>query len=218
MVKAYRSIGSVLFGVTIAYAGNTLAAETGVTGQGSFRPPNAPITVPADSPFSAADLSSGRISFVIRWDTAAADRDPNLYRGSYAGAIKQFTVRIGATEIELAVNGAVIEVSDGGDVSHREFVKLQASQVLGAHTIKVGFMSLNEITKTGDLRGSAGRLAGDGLPNGEQLVAFQPTGRFDRGFFVTMNKNAEPRSFPIYLQTSDIEITSATTATVGAAR
>lgn len=201
----------------MAFSGGALAADTGVSGSGSFKPPAVNTALPANSPFSAQDLASGVVAFAIRWDDTAPDRDPNPYRGLYAGSIRQFSIRIGTTEIALPVDNAFIEVSDGGDVSSREFIKLQASQKFGAYTLIAGWMSLNEIVKTGDLRGAAGRLAGDAQPNGGSLTAFQPAGRFDRSFFVTLRADADPRDFPIYLQTSAVEIRPAA-ATSGAAR
>ncbi len=217
MLNTRRQMRTTLIVAALAFTGSAFAADTGIIGTGSFKQPAADKTLPANSPFSAEDLASGQVSFAIRWDDTTPDRDPNPYRGVYAGSIRHFTVRIGSTEITLPVENAFIEVSDGADLSNREFVKLQASQEVGAYKLNVGWMSLNEIVKTGDLRGAAGRLASDAQPNGETLAAFQPAGRFDRSFFVTLSEIANPRSFPIYLQTSAVEIKPAT-AVPGATR
>ncbi len=218
MLHTHKLIRTSLFCVALASAAGAFAADSGITGTGSFKPPGTAGALPSSSPFSVEDLASGQVSFAIRWDDAAPDRDPDPYRGFYPGAIRKFVVRIGATEIALPADDASIEVSDGGSSgSHQEFVKLQASQVIAGYRLSVGWMTLNEIVKTGDLRGTTGFLASDALPNGETLAALKPAGRFDRSLFVTLRAESEPRSFPIYLQTSAIEVKPVATA-AGTAR
>lgn len=190
---------------TLALAGAALAAETGISGQGRFRPPAEATSLPPESPFSAQDLASGQVSFRIRWDDAATDRDASPWRGQYPGAIRQFTLRIGQTEVDLPLEQASFEVNDGADAPFREFVRIQVRHALGAHTLTVGWVTINERSKTDDLRGAAGQLHADRLPGGEQLLAIQPDGRFDRSLFVTLSSPTEARRFPIYLQTAAIE-------------
>ncbi len=213
MLPTHKLIRTTLFSVALASAAGAFAADSGITGTGSFKPPGTSNALPSSSPFSAEDLASGQMSFAIRWDDATPDREADPYRGFYPGAIRKFVVRIGATEIALPIDDAVIEVSDGGGSGpHQEFVKLQASQLIGGYRLSVGWITLNEIVKTGDLRGTTGLLASDALPNGEALAALKPAGRFDRNLFVTLRAESEARSFPIYLQTSAIEVKSMPTA------
>ncbi len=213
MLHTHRLIRTTAFSVALTSAAGAFAADSGITGTGSFKSPGAASALPSSSPFTTEDLATGLVSFAIRWDDASPDRDPDTYRGFYPSAIRKFTVRIGATEIELPADNAFIEVSDGGSSGpHREFVKLQASQLIGGYRLSVGWMTLNETVKTGDLRGTAGLLANDALPDGVTLAALQPAGRFDRSLFVTLRAETDSRSYPIYLQTSAIEIQPVTTA------
>ena len=207
MLNACGLIRSTLCAVALASASGAFAAETGIIGSGTFKPPAPASALASGSPFSAQDLASGQISFAARWDVLSPDRDADPYRGFYPGSISRLTVRIGATEISLPTDDTSVEVSDGaGNGPHREFVRLQASQLIGEYRLSVGWMTLNEVTKTGDLRGAAGLLSSDVLLNGVTLAGLQPEGRFDRSLFVILRSETDPRRFPIYLQTSAVEI------------
>jgi hypothetical protein len=197
------------------WAGPAVAAERVVRGEASFRVPaeSAIARLPAASPIPAADLRSGTLSFEIRYDDGAPDAEPDAFGGRYPTAIRAFRVRIGATTIELPPAGAELRVSDGGfGLAHRESLQMTAAARHGDHDLRVGWVQLNQRAATEDLRGAAGAIAGDAIPEARTVLAFPTSGEFDRVFFVRLDPVADPRRPALYLSTSTFSVAPAADA------
>lgn len=199
----------------IAFLQNAVAAEVDVTGTGTFKPPTTEqlATLPADLPFSRADLASGRWTFVVRYEDSTADADPDPYTARYTGAIRSFRVTIGDTTIELPATSAELSVSDGGGASrHRETIRLQATQAASptrADTLRAGWVQLNQKSRSDDLRGAAGVLASDALPAAATIANLATSSPFDRFFFVQIDSPDGSRKPLLYLSSSQLTVAAA---------
>jgi hypothetical protein len=211
-----RTILAAACAVAVALAaGPAAAAERAVRGDATFRPPGEAslARLPASSPIAAADLRSGALSFEIVYDDAAPDAEPDVHGGRYPTAIRAFRVRIGGAALELPVAGAELRVSDGGfGMAHRESLQLLASARHGDHDLRVGWVQLNQRATTEDLRGAAGAIAGDAIPEARVVLAFPTSGEFDRVFFVRLDPVADPRRPALYLSTSTFTVAPAAVA------
>lgn len=191
------------------------SAERVVRGDASFRPPaeSAIATLPADAPITAADLRSGALSFEIVYDDAARDVEPDAYGGRYPTAIRAYRVRIGATTLELPVASTELRVSDGGfGLAHRESLQLLGAARHGDHVLRVGWVQINQRTSAEDLRGRAGAIDGDAIPDVRTVLAFPTSGEFDRVFFVRLDPADDPRRPAMYLSTSTLTVAPAPAA------
>lgn len=195
------------------------AAETGVAGSGTFRWRPGEVALPPVSPFSAADLASGKLSFAIRWDDAATDRDPDPSLGVYPEAVRQFVLRIGDTQVTLPVETTRIEVSDGGQGAvQRETLRVEGSRRYGDYLLTVGWLQVNEVSTRSDLRGQAGALPGDRLPDAGTAVSFKAAGPFDRCVYVTLRWPGGNPVYPIWVQTSAIDVKASAAPIAGTSR
>jgi hypothetical protein len=188
------------------------AAERTLRGEGSFRAPPEVVlaALPASSPLRAADLRSGALSFEIVYDDGAPDADPDPYGGRYPSAIRAFRVRIGAATLELPLGQAELRVSDGGfGLAHRESLQLLASARHGEHVLRAGWVQIHQRSVTEDLRGAAGSIVGDAIPDVRTVAAFPTSGEFDRVFFVRLDPLADPRRPALYLSTSTMTVAPA---------
>ncbi len=199
-------------GLALAPTAPAGAAERALRGEGSFRTPSEAVlaALPAASPLRAADLRSGALSFEILYDDAARDADPDPYGGRYPGAIRAYRVRIGTATLELPAAGAELRVSDGGfGLAHRESLQMLASARHGEHDLRVGWVQIHQRASGEDLRGAAGSIAGDAIPEAHTVAAFPTSGEFDRVFFVRLDPVADPRRPALYLSTSTLTVAPA---------
>lgn len=195
------------------------AAESGVEGSGTFRWRPGEVVLPPDSPFSAADLASGKVSFAIRWDDQTTDREPDPTLGVYPGAVRQFVLRIGGKEVTLPVEASRVEVSDGGQgAAQRETLRVEGARRFGDYVLTVGWLQVNEGAPKADLRGAAGALATDRLPDAGAAAAFKASGPFDRCLYVTLRWPGGNPVYPIWVQTSSIEVRASAMPIAGNAR
>ncbi|MFZ4758067.1 MAG: hypothetical protein ACOYLX_07860 [Burkholderiaceae bacterium] len=199
--------------LAITAAGPAEAAERVLRGEATFKAPAEAVIarLPAGSPIPIADLRSGTLSFEIVYDDAAPDAEPDAYGGRYPTAIRGYRVRIGSTTLELPSTGTELRVSDGGfGLTYRESVQLLATARHGDHDLRVGWVQINQRASTEDLRGPAGAIAGDAIPDPRTLVAFPTSGEFDRVFFVRLDPVTDPRRPALYLSTSTMTVAPAT--------
>ena len=180
-----------------------------MAGSGTFKA-NAAVqaaNLPAELPFSQADLASGLISFEIRWEDTAPDSASDIYEGVYRGAIKQFRVKIGNTELTLPVQEALIKVSDGGfGKVNRESVRIETAQSFGRFSLSAGWILNNEQASTADLRGAPGVLDSDQAPSAARLARFVASGPYDKAFFVVLKDSDSATLYPVYINTSSFKI------------
>jgi hypothetical protein len=191
------------------------AAEFDVSGSGSFKPLTAEQldSLPSGLPFSRADLASGRWSFTVRYDDGAADVDADPYAGRYAGAIRSFRVTVGDTTIELPATSAELLVSDGGGAARqRETIRLEAAAATAAGTLRAGWVQLHQKSRTDDLRGAAGLLAGDAMPAPPAIANLATASPFDRFFYVRIDAADGARKPQLYLSSSRLTVAAAAAA------
>lgn len=193
------------------------AATLEITGRGSFEVPPADqlARLPADAPFSRADLASGRIAFSFLLDDSVRDADADPYVGRYPGAVHRFTVTVGQSSVRLPDSDTELSVSDGGlgEVS-RESIRARASMQAGRNALKVDWVQVNQQAATTDLRGAPGALPSDAMPPRATLV--DPT-RFERSLVVELNAVRGQGRVLLYLKTSTLIVTVAIPAPSGRA-
>lgn len=215
--KSYRrQAAGFLFGAAavltsvLAMPQTSFAAEFSLSGSGTFRPPSKDqvANLPAELPFSRADLVSGRWSFSARYDDAAADADPDPYVGRFAGAIRSFRLVIGATTIDLPVDKAEIVISDGGSgFPGRESVRLQGQAMTSAGLLRLGWIQVNQQPNGTELRGPAGSLSSDRLPSAALMANLPVASAFDR--FVELRIEPPGGGRPLlYLSSSKLSVTA----------
>lgn len=204
-----RGLSSLCLVACGAVAQSSVAAEIELLGNGTFKPPSGDrsANIPADLPFSKADLASGAWSFAIRYENSATDSDADPYVGRYVGAVRSFRLRVGSTTIDLPVAESEIVVSDGGlGYPERESIKLQASMRTPYGPMRVSWNQVHQTDSRMDLRGMPGLLASDALPT-PSLLAHLPTDRpFDR--FLLLRLDSPKQSQPLlYLSSSALSVT-----------
>jgi hypothetical protein len=188
----------------------TPGAEISLSGTGSFKPPAAQqlTNLPADLPFSRADLASGKWAFVVRYDPRAVDVDADPYAGRYAGAIRSFHVTIGASSFELPAVQAELLISDGGaPARHRESIRLEATSALAAGSLRIGWIQANQKSTADDLRGSAGALASDALPAPSTIANLATASPFDRYLYLRVDPPGAVSRPLLYLSSSNVTVT-----------
>ena len=166
------------------------AADTLVSGQAVFKPLTEQqlAALPANSPFSRADLASGRLSFQMVINDAAPDTDPDPHTGRYPDALRRFRVTIGATTLDLPLSESEMLVSDGGNAKPcRESVRVQAKATANGFLLRAGWMQTNEPVGADDLRGARGALTSDAVPASTVLAGFPSPGPLDKMFFLKIN-------------------------------
>lgn len=187
----------------------TTSAEIHLSGTGSFKPPSAEqlANLPADLPFSHADLASGKWAFSVLYDDRAADGDADRYAGRYAGAIRSFRVTIGNSSFDLPASQAELLVSDGGgSARHRESIRLEAKSQLAAGTLRIGWVQANQKSTADDLRGNAGALASDALPAPSTIAGFATASPFDRYLYLRVDPPGSPARPLLYLSSSNVSV------------
>lgn len=212
---AFPLLLAIAAGMAMARPTSARAAVFELSGSGRFRPPAAELLarLPADLPFTRADLESGRWSFQARYDDAVPDGDPDPRVGRYVGAVQALRLVIGATTLELPAAQAALVVSDGADVASRESVRLQAQAVLPAGVLRFAWMQANQQARTADLRGPASALPGDALPPAARLAELAVAHAADRYLELRLDAPGAGAAPLLYLSTSQPAVASAPAAT-----
>ncbi len=186
------------------------AAEIEVLGLGTFTPPTPDrlANVPADLPFSKADLASGKWSFIVRYEDRTADSDFEPYVGRYGRAIHAFRLTVGSTTIDLPVDHAELIVSDGGlGFPERESIRIETRAQTPYGTIQVGWIQTHQTASRMDLRGAPGLLASDAMPS-PSVMAHLPTDRqFDRFLLVRVDSPSQVQPL-LYLSSSQLSVST----------
>jgi hypothetical protein len=78
--------------------------------------------------------------------------------------------------------------------------------------LRAGWVQIHQRSVTEDLRGAAGSIVGDAIPDVRTVAAFPTSGEFDRVFFVRLDPLADPRRPALYLSTSTLTVAPATIA------
>lgn len=195
-------------GVTLAQS--SAAAEIELFGTGTFKPPlrERLANLPADLPFSMADLASGSWSFLVRYEDQTRDSDPDPYVGRYAGAIRAFRLTVGATTVDLPVGSAELVVSDGGlGFPERESIRMQTTAQTTYGAMRVSWIQIHQTASRMDLRGASGLLPSDALPS-PSVLANLPTDRlFDR--FLLLRVDSPRQAQPLlYLSSSLLSVSA----------
>jgi len=184
------------------------AAEINLSGTGTFKPPSAEqlASLPADLAFTRADLASGQWSFVVRYEDRTSDADSDPYAGRYLGAIRAFRLTVGSTTIEMPVDQAELSVSDGGFGSpHRESIRLEAKSLAPYGALRVGWIQLNQRSRSDDLRGAVGALSSDAMPAPSTIANFAASSPFDRFLQLRIDRPGEARPL-LYLSSSRVSV------------
>jgi hypothetical protein len=195
----------------IASAQSSAAAEFRLQGSGTFKPPppDRMARVPAEFPFSTADLGSGTWSFDATFNDAIPDSDPDPYVGRYAGAVRSFRLTVGATSVELPVDHSEIVVSDGGlGFPERESLRLLVQARTPYGLLQVSWTQIHQTSSRMDLRGTPGLLASDALPSASVLANLPTDRRFDK--FLLLRVDSPGQAQPVvYISASDLGVAAA---------
>lgn len=188
------------------------AATFALSGSGRFKPPTAEqlAALPANLPFTRADLASGTWSFQTRYDDSVPDTDPDAYVGRYAGAVQAFRLVVGSTAIDLPVNQSEIVVSDGGQgFTQRESICLEVKVSVAAGLLRMAWVQLNQQPAGTDLRGSAGVLRSDALPAAAAMAQLAVANPADRFLELRIDQPGTTSAAPLlYLSTSQPTVTA----------
>jgi hypothetical protein len=193
----------------LGFARASAAAEIGLSGTGTFKTPAAEqlARLPADAPFSRADLESGRWSFSVRYADQTTDADPDPYLGRYVGAIQEFRITIGGSTITFAPDQVELSVSDGGSAQrNREAIRIEGRSVDSADVVRAGWVQVNQRPTSEDLRGAAGVLASDAMPAPAQLARLATSSAFDRFFYVRIDGPGATAQPLLFLSASTISV------------
>lgn len=191
-------------------AGPATGAEIEVLGTGTFKPltPEHVAIIPADLPFSRADLTSGRWSFIVRYEESTADSEPDPHIGRYGRAIRAFRLTVGSTTIDLPVDHAEILISDGGQgFPERESIRIQTSTPAPYGVIQVAWIQTHQTASRMDLRGAAGLLASDTLPPSSMMAHLPTDRRFDRFFLLRVDSPSQTAPL-LYLSSSQMRVSA----------
>jgi hypothetical protein len=192
------------------------AAEINLSGAGTFKPPSPEqlASLPADLAFSRADLASGSWSFFVRYEDRTSDTDPDSYVGRYVGAIRVFRVTVGSTTVELPVDQAELTVSDGGvGFPHRESIRLEARSFAPYGLVRVGWVQLNQHSRSDDLRGAAGALSSDAMPAPSTIAHLATSSPFDRFLQLRIDRPGGESRPLLYLSSSNVSVAASSAAT-----
>ncbi|QDL36453.1 hypothetical protein [Rhodoferax sediminis] len=210
----FLATAALVLAASFAMPRTSAAAEVGLSGSGSFKPPSAEqlAALPAGLGFSQADLASGKWSFSVRYDDSIRDADPDPYVGRYAGAIRAFRVVIGSTTVDLPVDQAQIVVSDGGGgFTNRESIRLEARATIPSGLLRLSWIQVNQQPQGTDLRGPAGALGSDALPAYAMVANLATASPFDRYLELRIDAPGGGSRPLLYLSSSKLSVTASPT-------
>lgn len=184
------------------------AKEVEIVGTSTFKPlsPDRLAKLPQGAVFSQGDLSSGALSFRVRYDDSAPDSDPDFYVGRFNRAVREILLTVGSTTIALPVEHVELVVSDGGlGFPDRESVRVKSWLATPSGIVRFSWIQNNQAPDRKDLRGAPGSLAGDALPEQSVLANLATSSRFDK--FVVLELSASAQVPPlVYLSTSQVSV------------
>ncbi|MBN9331209.1 MULTISPECIES: hypothetical protein [unclassified Comamonas] len=188
------------------------AAPFALSGNGRFKPPTAEqlAALPANLPFTRADLASGTWSFQARYDDSVPDSDPDAWVGRYVGAVQAFRLVVGSTAIDLPVSQSEIVVSDGGQgFTQRESIRLEVKAPVAAGLLRMAWVQLNQQPAGTDLRGIAGVLRSDAMPAAAAMAQLPAANPADRFLELRIDQPDAANAAPLlYLSTSQPTVTA----------
>ena len=188
------------------------AAPFALSGNGRFKPPTAEqlAALPANLPFTRADLASGTWSFPARYDDSVPDSDPDAWVGRYVGAVQAFRLVVGSTAIDLPVSQSEIVVSDGGQgFTQRESIRLEVKAPVAAGLLRMAWVQLNQQPAGTDLRGIAGVLRSDAMPAAAAMAQLPAANPADRFLELRIDQPDAANAAPLlYLSTSQPTVTA----------
>lgn len=184
------------------------AKEVEIVGTSTFKPlsPDRLAKLPQGAVFSQGDISSGALSFRVRYDDSAPDSDPDFYVGRFNRAVREILLTVGSTTIALPVEHVELVVSDGGlGFPDRESVRVKSWLATPSGIVRFSWIQNNQAPDRKDLRGAPGSLAGDALPEQSVLANLATSSRFDK--FVVLELSASAQVPPlVYLSTSQVSV------------
>ena len=187
------------------------ATELEIVGTGTFKPLSSDrlARLPQGAVFSQADLSSGALSFRVRYEDSAPDADPDFYVGRYDRAIRAVQLTVGATTIALPLENVELIVSDGGlGFPERESVRVKSWLATPAGVVRFSWVQSNQAADRKDLRGAPGSLSGDALPEQSVLANLATSSRFDK--FIVLELSAPADVHPlVYISSSQVSVAAA---------
>lgn len=188
------------------------AAPFALFGNGRFKPLTAEqlAALPANLPFTRADLSSGTWSLQARYDDSVPDTDPDAYMGRYAGSVQAFRLVVGSTAIDLPESQSEIVVSDGGQgFTQRESIRLEVKAPVAAGLLRMAWVQLNQQPAGTDLRGKAGILRSDAMPAAAAMAKLAVANPADRFLELRIDQpGATNAALLLYLSTSQPTVTA----------
>lgn len=196
---------STLATIGLSYSG--AAAEIDLSVSGTFKPPPAEqmANLPADIPFSQADLASGTWSFFMRYEDSVADADPDPFVGRYVGAIHRLRLTIGNTTMDFPIDRAELVVSDGGrSAPNRESIQVEATSASSFGVMHAGWVQINQPPNRLDLRGSAGSLTSDALPDPSVMAHLTTSSLFDRFLLLRIDRANDETHPLLYISSSNV--------------
>ncbi len=174
----------------------------------TFKPltPDRLAKLPQGAVFSAADLSSGALSFRVRYEDSTQDTDPDFYVGRFDRAVREVQLTVGSTTIALPAENVELVVSDGGlGFPERESVRVKSWLATPSGIVRFSWIQSNQASDRKDLRGAPGSLAGDALPEQTVFANLAATNRFDK--FVVLELSAPAQALPlVYVSTSKVTV------------
>ncbi len=197
--------------VGVAVAMPCAATELEMVGAGSFKPlPSDQLAkLPQGAVFSQADLSSGALSFRVRYEDSAPDADPDFYVGRYDRAIRAVQLTVGATTINLPPENVELIVSDGGlGFPDRESVRVKSWLSTPAGVLRFSWVQSYQAADRKDLRGAPGSLSGDALPERSVLANLVTSSRFDKFIVLELSAPADVQPL-VYISSSQVSVAAA---------
>ena len=194
--------------VGVAAALPCAAAEVEIVGTGSFKPlPSERLArLPQGAAFSQNDLSSGALSFRVRYEDSTSDTDPDFYVGRYGRAIRSVQLTVGSTTIALPPENAELLVSDGGlGFPDRESVRVKSWLTTPAGVVRFSWIQGNQSPDGKDLRGAPGSLPGDALPAHAVLGNLTTSSRFDKFIVLELSATADAQPL-VYVSSSQVSV------------
>ncbi|MBC7994291.1 MAG: hypothetical protein H7Z15_13765 [Rhizobacter sp.] len=198
--------------VGVAAAMPCAATEVEIVGTGTFKPlPSDRLAkLPQGAVFSQADLSSGAVSFRVRYEDSTPDADPDFYVGRYGRAIRAVQLTVGSTTIALPPENVELVVSDGGfGFPDRESVRVKSWLATAAGVVRFSWVQSNQAPDRKDLRGAPGSLSGDALPEHSVLANLATSSRFDKFIVLELSAPADVQPL-VYVSSSQVSAVATT--------
>lgn len=184
----------------------TAAKEVEIFGTSTFKALSSDqlAKLPQGAVFTRGDLSSGALSFRVRYEDSTPDTDPDFYVGRFNRAVREIQLTVGSTTIALPAENVELLVSDGGlGFPDRESVRVKSWLATPSGIVRFSWIQSNQSPDRKDLRGARGSLPGDALPEQSVLANLATSNRFDK--FIVLELSAPAQVSPlVYVSTSQV--------------